>query len=386
MCAYSCGRSIPKAGSAVPTHCQLSTNLNYAKMTPFPTAPNNKHLPDTNHIADTRTQVLRSPILYTGEVTVTERTRSGKTSRFSGTRLKGFVFPLLHRLIRILPVGVALLPARLIIAVAHLLYILPNNPLRKACLDISQLIPHNTSRHSPRQIYSQYLRNILGVLDNFFTLYRHGSDSVLPRIHMHADDVNHIQSLIKIHGGVVLAVPHNIASAFSALRIGHCFNMLLVAKNSPTIERTRIALDFYERMQLSLLLVREGRPIELSRAMFTCLRSGKLVAATLDNIDRTPQQTPTLLFGQTVGLSDWAARIAARAQVPVIPAYFHSRGKEITVVVGTGLVCSDIPRAVQHYANFFEQEILKDPASWAYLADKHWQKLLNKAAGKQAAP
>lgn len=340
-------------------------------------------LPHKNHSSGTRAQVLRSPVLYLGEVTVIERTKSDKTGRLGGTRLKAVVFPLLHRLIRFLPVSIALLPARLLIVIIRLLYFLPNNPLRKACQDINQLLPDDIHGHSPRQLYSQYLHNILGVLDNFFTLYRHGSEAVLPRIQMHTEDIDRIQSLINTHGGVVLAVPHNIASAFSALRIGHCFDMLLVARNSPTIERTRIALDYYERMQLSLLLVREGHPIELSRAMFSCLKNGKLVAATLDNIDRTPQQIPTVLFGQTVGLSDWAARIAARMQVPVVPAYFHSRGKEIKVVVGADLVCSDIPCAVQHYASFFEQEILKDPASWAYLADKHWQKVLCNAVGKQ---
>ena len=206
----------------------------------------------------------------------------------------------------------------------------------------------------------------------------------MPRINIQTDDKSHIQSLIDAHGGIVLAVPHNIASAFSALRIGDCFDMLLVAKNSPTIQRTRIAIDFYERMRLSLLLVREGHPVELSRAMFSCLRNGKLVAATLDNIDRTSSQVPVLLFGQTVGLSDWAARIAARMQVPVIPAYFRSRGKDIEVSVGDALVSQDISFAVQHYASFFEQEILENPASWAYLADKHWQKVLCKAVGKAA--
>ena len=344
-------------------------------------------MPSKNHSSRTRTQVLNSPILYLGKVTVTERIEPKKPGRLSGTRLKAFIFPLLHRLVRTLPVGLALLPARLLVAIMDLLYLLPNNPLRNACEHICQLTPGRNSvpAHSPRQIYKQFLHNTLGVLDNFFTLYRHGSEAVLPRINMQADDQVRIQSLIDAHGGIVLAVPHNIASAFSALRIGDCFDMLLVAKNSPTIERTRIAIDFYERMQLSLLLVREGHPIELSRAMFSCLRNGKLVAATLDNIDRTSSQVPVLLFGQTVGLSDWAARIAARMQVPVIPAYFDSRGNDIEVSVGTALVSQDIPYAVQHYASYFEQKILENPASWAYLADKHWQKVLNKAVGKAPA-
>ncbi len=339
----------------------------------------------TDHSTGTRAEVLTSPVLYLGKVTVTERASLNKNGRLSGTRLKAVIFPFLHKAVRVLPVGLALLPVRTLLAVAGFLYILPNNPLRKACEHICRLMPDGDTgaKYLPRQVYKQFLRNALGVMHNFFTLYRHGSEAVLPRIHMQTDDRRRIQSLIDTHGGIVLAVPHNIASAFSALRIGDSFDMLLVAKNSPTIERTRIAIDFYERMKLSLLLVREGHPVELSRAMFTCLKKGKLVAATLDNIDRTPGQIPTRLFGQTVGLSDWAARIAARMQVPVIPAYFHSRGKDIEVSVGTALVSQDISNAVQHYASFFEQEILKDPASWAYLADKHWQKVLSTAVGKQ---
>jgi lauroyl/myristoyl acyltransferase len=295
---------------------------------------------------------------------------------------------MLHGLVRRLPVGLALVPARLLVAVINLLYLLPDNSLRKACENICRLIASSEAspEHcSPRRIYKQFLRNALGVLDNFFTLYRHGSEAVMPRITIRAEDRKHIQSLIDSHGGIVLAVPHNIASAFSALRIGDCFDMLLVAKNSPTIERTRIAIDFYERMPLSLLLVRDGHPIELSRAMFSCLRNGKLVAATLDNIDRTPGRVPVKLFGQTVGLSDWAARIAARTKVPVIPAYFRSSGKEINVSVGTAIMSDDVALTMQHYASFLENEILGDPASWAYLADKHWQKVLYAAVGNAAS-
>ncbi len=375
LCTISNGGIVPKDVTAVPAPVSCRSGQ---------TRLESLSMPATDHSSGTRAQVLNSPILYLGKVTVTERIAPNKAGRLSGTRLKAFIFPFLYRLVRVLPVGLALLPARLLAAIAGLLYVLPNNPLRNACEHIYQLMPADDREPniSPRQIYNQFLHNALGVLNNFFTLYRHGSEAVLPRIHMQTDDKTRIQSLIDTHGGIVLAVPHNIASAFSALRIGDCFDMLLVAKNSPTIERTRIAIDFYERMQLSLLLVREGHPVELSRAMFTCLKGGKLVAATLDNIDRTAGQVPALLFGQTVGLSDWAARIAARMQVPVIPAYFHSRGKDIEVSVGAALVSHDTLRAVQHYASFFEQEILKDPASWAYLADKHWQKVLNKAVGK----
>jgi hypothetical protein len=34
---------------------------------------------------------------------------------------------------------------------------------------------------------------------------------------------------------------------------------------------------------------------------------------------------------------------------------------------------------VRRYAGFFEQHILDDPASWAYLGDKRWQRVLREA-------
>ena len=182
-----------------------------------------------------------------------------------------------------------------------------------------------------------------------------------------------------LHGGAVLAVPHNVGSALSALRIGYNFDMLLVAKNSPGVTRTRIALDFYERMKVSVLMVRGGNTHALSRALFAALKHKKLVAATLDNLDRSGRSIGVRIFGQEVGLSGWAASIAVRMQVPVIPAWFHTEGCKQHVTIGEAIVAQDTRAATQHYARFFEQQILRDPASWAYLADKHWQALLQRA-------
>jgi len=206
---------------------------------------------------------------------------------------------------------------------------------------------------------------------------------VLPRIHMNQADIDRVRQLIDTQAGAVLAVPHNLGSALSAVFIGQAFDMLLVAKNPATPARTRIALDYYERMRLSVLMVRGGNPFELSRAMFAVLRERKLVAATLDNVDRSANRVDVEMFGQPVGLAGWAARIAARMQVPIIPAWFRSTGNHIEVVVGEPLTTGDIQAAVRHYAGFFEQQILADPASWAYLADKHWQEVLSRAASAQ---
>lgn len=330
-----------------------------------------------------RTEVLYSPALYLGSVSISEQPRRSP-GLLSGTRLKSLAFPALHWLVRHTPGWFATQPARLVTGLLRGYYPAKANALRATCEAVCALRGKRGESPEPRDVYNRFLDNSLGIIDNFFTLYRAGGEAVLPRISMAPDDIASVQGLIKRHGGAILAVPHNVGSAFSALRIAHSFDMLLVAKNPPTPARTRIALDFYERMKLSVLMVRGGNPFALSRAMFTELGRGKLVAATLDNLDRTGNSVTVEMFGQQVGLAGWAARIAARMQVPIVPAWFSSTGNRLQVTIGEPLLTGDLHAAVQHYAGFFEQQILADPASWAYLADKHWQPVLTGAAHKAA--
>lgn len=321
-------------------------------------------------------QVLHSPVLYKGSIRVSDRHAAGGRRRLSGTRMKAMAFPMLHRLIRYLPVPLAMLPVRLAGLMTLLLYVVPGNRLRLACKAVCELAGRAGHTHRPLRVYRRFVSNAIGTLDNFFRLYRHGGEQVLPRISMSVQDAAELQTLIDRHNGIVLAVAHNLGSAFSALHIGHHFDMLLVAKNPSSIERTRIALDFYRHMNLSLLMIRGGNAHEIARALFTALRQGKLIAATLDNIDRSQAKQTVTMFDQDVDLAVWAAKIAARTQVPVVPAWFSSRGNRIHISIGEAAIGSDIPDTVQHYAHFFEQRILDDPASWAYLADKHWQDVL----------
>jgi hypothetical protein len=331
-----------------------------------------------------RTETLYSPALYLGSISVSEKRRRAP-GLLSGTRLKNLAFPALHWLVRHTPGWFATQPARLVTWFLRRYYCVKSNRLRVACEAVCKLHGSSGESHEPRDVYDRYLDNSLGVIENFFTLYREGGEAVLPHIALKPDDAASVRDLIERHGGAVLAVPHNLGSALSALRVAHTFNMLLVAKNPPTPSRTRIALDFYERMKLSVLMVRGGNPFALARAMFTELGRGKLVAATLDNLDRTGNSVTVAMFGQRVALAGWAARIAARAQVPIVPAWFSSTGNRLQVKIGQPLLTDDIQAAVQHYADFFERQILADPASWAYLADKQWQPVLAGAAHRVAA-
>jgi hypothetical protein len=326
-----------------------------------------------------RSLTIRSDSLYSGEFTVTEDSgfRSGRL--LSGTRLKAITVPLLHKLIQHTPVVIAALPMRLLLILVRLAYIWPDNPFRRACEDVSQLAAAKGIHYSPKHVYRQLLKNADGTLDNYFRLYKHGVDAVIDRIHITPEDANRINHLVNEHGGVVMAVPHNYASLFSALKMSREFPLICVTRNPSTIERTQIAVDVFERMNVKILMVRGGNPIELSRALFSILKSGNTIAATVDSMDHSDAAAQAQIFGQRVGFPTWAAKIAAKKRIPVIPCYFRSDGTEGTAIYGEELISDNTEEIVQHYARFFEKNIVEDPASWAYLCDKRWGRVLQQA-------
>ena len=332
-----------------------------------------------------RSETIYSPALYLKELEVVEDIGSRGSHMLSGTRIKSVMIPVLFWLLRHTPLFVALLPVRLLIALMRMLYSWRSNPLRQSCEYICVLAQGAGYHHQPKEVYQQYLSNVLGVVKNYFQLYREGVDTVVERVAFAPAQTKMINQLVAEHGGLVIAVPHNVGSAFSSLRMQREFPLVLIARNPSTIARTKAALSMFERMQVSILMVRGGNPFELSRTLFSVLKSGKALAATLDNVDHSEHGVKAQFFGQQVGFPSWAAKIAARLGVPVLPSYFHSQGKQITGVFGEPLVCNDLKILAQHYVSFFEQKMLEDPASWAYLGDKRWRRVLHQASEAASA-
>jgi len=325
-----------------------------------------------------RTEIIESPALYCGSLEVTEDAGS-RGRRLSGTRFKSLLIPFFYWLIRHTPVSVALLPVRLIVGVMGVLYVWRNNPLRLSCEYICHIAANSGYQHDPAQIYRQYLANVRAIAENYFQLYRYGIDSVADRVEIPAEDGARIHALRDAHGGLIITASHNLASAFSALKMNRVFPVLLVARNPSTIARTRAALDIFDRMEVKILMVRGGNPFELSRAMFAGLKDGKVICATLDNIDHSEQAVAAQIFGQKIGFPSWAARIATRRGIPMVPSWYKLDGTAIRAVYGEALITDDLERMVAHSVAFFERTILEDPANWAYLGDRRWRRVLRKA-------
>jgi len=329
-----------------------------------------------------RSEVIRSPTLYTEEFTAQEEVDVRNMRRFGGTRIKAIIVPKVHWLLLHTPVFIAIAPVRLAVLVLRSLYWRRRNPLRLSCEHICKIAHRAGHQHQPRQVYQQLLTNLLGAVKNYFDLYDRGLDFALDRIQLSSTDGAKMEKLVKDHGGVLLMVPHNFGTSFSVLEMNRTLPLLLVVRNSPTIERTKIAVDYFTRMQVSILLVRGGNPFQLSRTLFSVLKDDKVVTATVDKLDNSKNRVEVDMFGSQVGLSPWAARIAARMNVPVVPTYCKSQGRQLSIILGPPLISNDTTELIQHYARFFEQNIIEDPASWAFLGDKHWAKALHKASSR----
>jgi lauroyl/myristoyl acyltransferase len=327
-----------------------------------------------------RSETISSPSLFLKEFTAQEEVDSRKKQPFGGTRIKSIILPKLHWLLLHSHVFIAIAPVRLTILLLRGLYWWPQNPWRLSSEYICKIAHKAGHPHQAKQVYQQLMTNLLGAAENYAHLYGSGLDSVLDRVQLASAEAARINQLIEEYGGVLLMVPHNFGTTFSVPEMHRTIPLLVVVRNPATIERTKVAIDFYERMQIKIIMVRGGNPFKLSRTLFSVLKTGKAIVATVDSLERSENRIEVNMFNTRIGFNPWAAKIGARLKLPIVPCYFKSRGRHISVVPGPSLISNDVSELIQHYIGFFEQNIVEDPASWAFLADKNWIKVLRKVS------
>jgi lauroyl/myristoyl acyltransferase len=322
---------------------------------------------------------LRSPSLYRGEFRAIEDPSDRPVKRFGGQRIKELLQPVLYWFLRHAPAAIALLPFYFLTGIAKAFYWYTANPLRRSCEDICRIARLSGHRHEPKDIYRRYLANVLSTARAYHKLLRSGAQRVLASVD--AEDVRCTlrEGPLKECRTFILFGAHNLAAIYGSVALARSMPLLIVIRNSKTIRRTRLALDLLERIQARILMVRGGNPFEVARAMFSALDDNQVLAATVDNVD-PGFGIEAKIFGVDVEFAPWAARIAAKRRVPVVPVYFHSLDDGARVVFGEPLVTADPAAAIQHYVSFFEKKILEDPASWIYLVDRKWCRVLRMAA------
>jgi lauroyl/myristoyl acyltransferase len=322
--------------------------------------------------------VLRSPSLYRGEFIAVEDHPVRPRKRFGGQYIKDRLQPLLYWFLRCAPWPIALFPFHIIVTVMRGTYRIRRNPLRRSCEAICRIARRAGIEHEPEVVYRQYLANVLAAAKQYRRLLRAGADEVFAKVD--ASDLQRVLCEEPLRDGraFVLFVPHNLTTVVGGVALARMIPLLIVARNSRTIRRTKLALDVFERIRARILMVRGGNPFEIARAMFAALDDRQVLAATVDNVD-PGFGIEARIFGVDVEFAPWAARIAAKRAVPVVPAYFHSDGNGVRIACGKPLITASPVAAIQHYVSHFERSILQDPASWAYLMDRKWSRVLQRA-------
>lgn len=321
-------------------------------------------------------EILTSPALIHGSVEVVEKQYTGKR-RLRGTVVKKVVVRHLWGLLQVAPESFLRAYLRYACAWIQLLARWPNNPLLEACRRTAIVAARRGHRHRPAGMCRAFVDGARTVLELALTLHKRGLEAVLPSVLVRPK--GRLEAVRAEHGGFLICVPHNTGSVFSSVGVSQVVPTVLVTKNSPSVERTRIALDLFEAMQVRVLMVRDANPFEMTRACLRALRDGRALAATVDRIDRTEGRAVRPFLGAPVGFGVWAARIAVHARAPIVPAYVTTRRGRVVANFGEPLVPETVEQGMAWYLDYFERWIAREPASWSFLADRRWGWVLRDA-------
>jgi lauroyl/myristoyl acyltransferase len=293
-----------------------------------------------------------------------------------GSTLKSHLLLGLFHAGRALPAWLIDLLVRALAAVLRLGYRLPGNPLRAGCRNLAALAGAAGHPQPAAAIHRRLVGQVSLVLRAFVRIFKQGRDAALADLPVDPAVGARVAELLDAHGGLIVAVPHNACSLLSS--IGLPADRVVVVVRNREGRHNRVSRAVIEQMRIATLEVRNLSPIALSRAMLGALAGGKALICTVDGNYRKPDAVPIEIFGHPKGFGPWAAKIAAKRGVPILPCYPRAEAGVVTAWLGEPLADRDPVALMRHYVAFFEACILRDPGSWAFLADKRWRRHIAK--------
>ncbi|MDJ0520780.1 MAG: hypothetical protein QNJ90_01760 [Planctomycetota bacterium] len=321
-------------------------------------------------------EVFHSPALHLGPLEVVEKPSRARR-RLRGALAKLWVSSFLATGARKLPAPVQRGGLRLFSVPVQLAAPLPGNQLLSACRTLSTLAARAGYHHPPRRMYRDFVDGVRRMLQ--WGSYALGGRPDETAAHLRIRQPDLMAGLLAEHGGCVLCVPHCTGAVLMSLEVSRRVPTVLLARNPRSIARTRQALAVYESLGVKVLLVRDGNPFALTRACLRLLRSGTLVVATVDRICRDSDRVLVPMFGGVASVAPWASRMAAKAGVPVVPGFTHTRRTGIELDCGEPVRSTDADELMRVMFAYFERQILEDPASWSFLGDRRWRWVIEDA-------
>jgi hypothetical protein len=272
--------------------------------------------------------------------------------------------------------------AALLLRVGQLLalaaYFLPGVPLRPTCRRLARLAAKRGISHAPFAIYRRLVAQMRDVAWLYHRLYRAGRGAVLPHLHLRPAQERAFASLFEQDGAFVVAVAHNVGSVVYALRLATQFPCLVVGKQSKWPESNALMQRFFERLGAPVALASRHERVAFTRRLLEAVQEGRAIIAPFDRIERNREGEKARIFGREVWFPTWALRVVVRRKLPILPVWLRVERGRVEVELAEPVREVDPARALQDVVARFEDWILRDPGSWAFLADKRWQRVLRR--------
>lgn len=281
-----------------------------------------------------------------------------------------------ERCARTLPGPVVALLLRIGQLAALAVYFAPGLPLQRACRNLAWVASLRGIRHRPFAIYRRLVSQMRDVAWLYHRLYRAGRAAVLPYLRILPEQERALASLFEQDGAFVVAVAHNVGSVVYAMRLAELLPCLVVGKQSKRPASDALMHRFFERLGAPLVLASRRERVAFTRRVLEAVAERRAIIAPIDRIDRRREGLTAQVFGRPVWFPTWAVRVAARRKLPILPAWIAVERGEVRIELGTPVREVDPARALQDVMHQLEDWILRDPGSWAFLADKHWQRTL----------
>jgi len=312
-------------------------------------------------------------------VSLTRSPRSGRRRRIHWNAVKSRVVRAAERNAGALPDSVAAPLLEVAAAVARAAWFAPRVPMRVACRDVARLARARGFEHEPYAIHRRLIEQMRDVGALYHRLHRDGREAVLPHLHLRPEQRHLLTSLFESDGSFVIAVAHNPGAVLYAIRFAESFPCVAVGKRSKRPGSDALLERFFSRLGVPFVQSSRHERVAFTRRLLEAVDEGRAIIAPIDRIDRRKQSPSARIFGSDVPFPQWAPRIAARRKLPILPAWITVERGEVWLELGEPIREADPARALQDAIARLEDWIVRDPGSWAFLADRRWRRVMNRA-------
>jgi lauroyl/myristoyl acyltransferase len=265
-------------------------------------------------------------------------------------------------------------------AVARASYFAPGSYVRRTVGNFCRA----TGRSDPWPIYSRMVDNLERAALHYATLYRYGRSKLLAQTAVDPTLAKEYPRLSIGDEGIIFLVPHCTGSVLGSAGLSTFCPTVLLVREPKATERCQLMLEYIKKLGPQFILSRTASPAAVMRGIMRSLHNREVVVGTTDLIQPGADTVETLAFGQRVHSPVWPARIAARLGVPILPAFIHMEGRQLSLIAGEGYRESDIQKSTQRWVSAFEQFFRQYPSDWAFMLDKRWARVLAAASNGRA--